>query len=60
MLLYQELTTLDEIKQLRAEHIHINHLLADAGMLPQSTIDELTALQKYIGIRLINLRHLKD
>ena len=58
MLLYQDLTTINELAQLRFEHTHIMNLLGDSTYLPQPELDELTTLLAYIKVRTINLKQL--
>ena len=60
-MLTPNLTPIEEIKVLRVHWRHCTDALKDSTDLPQPTIDEHTALQAYIEVRIANLKEqLKD
>lgn len=57
-MLAHNLTLTEELKILRVYWRHSTDVLKDSTDLPQSEIDEHTALQAYIEVRIANLRKL--
>lgn len=54
--MYTNLPITEEIKALRVYYTHNVEAMKNADILSQPELDELTALQAYISIRLVNLK----
>lgn len=54
--MYTNLPITEEVKALRVYYAHNVESMKNADSLSQPELDELTALQAYISIRLVNLK----